>query len=74
MGFMTVRVLHRADGSSVMRSSMGNGEGNWTIRDNRICVRWQKRNSGNEQCVGLVALGDGRYRSSMRGLVLTVEQ
>lgn len=47
MGFMPSRVLHREDGTSVMRGSMGSDDG-----------RWQKSNNG-------------KYCSSMRGIVLS---
>lgn len=74
MGFMSIRVLHRADGTSVMRGSMGGDEGRWQIKNSKICVRWQNRNSGNERCMSLEPLGNGKYRSSMRGIVLTAEK
>lgn len=74
MGFMTVRVLHRPDGTSIMRGSMGSDNGSWNIKGGKICVRWQNRNKGQEQCMSLQPLGNGQYKSSHRGMVLTAEK
>lgn len=73
MGPVTIRVTHKSDGSSTMRSSMRNAEGRWQIRQSQLCVRWQNLNGGSETCMTLTPLGDGRYRSSQRGMVLEVE-
>lgn len=73
MGPVTMRVQHMPDGSSTLRSSRRNDEGRWQIRQGQLCVRWQNLNGGEESCSTLTPLGDGRYRSSRRGMVLEVE-
>ena len=73
MGPMTVRVLHRADGSSVMQGTMGSDEGRWSIQQGQLCVQWNTFGRGELSCATLEPLGDGRYRSSRRGIVLEIE-
>ncbi|MEM6496641.1 MAG: hypothetical protein AAF709_07945 [Pseudomonadota bacterium] len=74
MGFISMRVLHRPDGTSVMRGTMGSDNGRWEIVSGQICVRWPNRSNGEQRCMSLEPLGNGKYRSSFRGIVLTAEQ
>ena len=73
MGPVTMRVQHKPDGSSTLRSSMRNDDGRWQIRQGQLCVQWQNLNGGRESCMTFTPLGDGRYRSSRRGMVLEIE-
>lgn len=72
-GPITMRVQHRADGTSIMRSTFRNDEGRWKIRGNQICVRWNNHNDGRSTCLALEPTADGRYKTSGRGLILEVE-
>ena len=74
MGIMSVQILHRPDGTSVMRGTMGSDTGQWEIRQNKICVRWQRRKRSEPRCMSIEPLGNGQYRSSLRGIILTAEQ
>ncbi|MEO0618780.1 MAG: hypothetical protein AAFZ01_05815 [Pseudomonadota bacterium] len=70
---MTVRVIHREDGTSSLRSIMRNADGRWSIEGNQICVDREGGMKPPAHCQSLERTGDGKYRSSMRGMILTVE-
>ena len=72
-GPITMRVQHRADGTSIMRSTLRNDEGRWEIRGNQICVRWNTHNDDRSNCLTLEPTGDGRYKTSGRGVILEIE-
>ncbi|MEO1649375.1 MAG: hypothetical protein AAFR60_00150, partial [Pseudomonadota bacterium] len=52
-GLITIRAIHRADGTSSMRSSFRNSEGAWRFADGRVCVRWERLREGKERCSAL---------------------
>lgn len=71
-GFMTIRAIHRSDGTSSMRSSMRNSEGSWRFEDGRICVRWERLRNGEERCGTMSRVGNGQYQTA-NGMTLTLE-
>ena len=71
-GFITMKAIHRADGTSSLRSSFRNSEGTWRFERGQVCVRWEKLRNGQERCGALTRIGNGRYRGQ-RGIEFQVQ-
>jgi len=73
-GTQTGSTVFYADNTAVVtNSSLTTGPedaGRWTLRDNRICVTWQKINPGIENCSSWTRTGPKSFRDS-DGVVFT---
>ena len=72
-GIMSVTLHYGRDGTVRMKSPLGTGQGNWTLSDNRFCVKLVTGPRKADECLTLIRLSEGEYRAS-NGLRLTLKQ
>lgn len=70
-GIFSVKLHYAKEGSVIMHTPIGSGEGTWVLSGNRLCVTLTSGPRKGSECLSFIRQPDGRYQGS-NGIRLTL--